>query len=118
MKTTTPIDWAGFAVSSLCIMHCLLLPILGTSLPLLGALSEIEWVHKALVLVAVPIALSFLFSTKRQGLRILAALGIVTLCSAAFVPAFHDLEVVMTAIGGLMLGLAHLSRLIGKHHAH
>jgi len=118
MKTTMPIDSAGFAVSSLCVMHCLLLPILGTSLPLLGALSEIEWVHKALVLLAVPIALSFILSTKAPTLRILAGLGIVLLCSAAFIPAFHDVEVVMTAIGGLLLGSAHLSRLIRKNHVH
>ena len=47
MKTISYVDSAGLGVSSLCIIHCLFLPILGTSLPILGVLSEYEWLHKA-----------------------------------------------------------------------
>ncbi len=118
MKITTPIDSAGFTLSVLCVIHCLFLPIIGTGLPILGALSEIEWLHKALVLFAVPIAISLIISTKQQKVQIMAIFGIVLLFAAAFFPGFHDVEKLMTAIGGLSLALAHLSRPLRKNHFH
>ena len=118
MKTISYVDSVGLGVSSLCIIHCLFLPILGTSLPILGVLSEYEWLHKALVICAVAIALSFITTTSRRRLQILGGLGAILLTAAAFMPQFHDVEAVMTLFGGLALGLAHTLRLLRPRHSH
>ena len=118
MKTFTYIDSTGLSLSTLCIIHCLLLPILGSSLPILGVLSESEWIHKGLVIFVLPVALSLIATTKRLGVQILAVLGASMLFTAAFIPLFHDFETVMTVSGGLLLGLAHTLRLIKQRHSH
>ena len=118
MKTYTYIDRAGVGLSTLCIVHCLLLPILASSLPILGLLSEFEWIHKGLVMIALPVALSLIATTKRFGIQILAAFGAIMLFGAAFIHQFHDFETVMTICGGLFLGLAHIIRQATQRHAH
>ena len=118
MKTFTYIDGAGLSFSTLCIIHCLFLPFLGTSLPILGLLSEYEWIHKSLVIMALPLALSLITTTERLGLQILATLGAITLFAAAFIPQFHDVETAMTVAGGFFLALAHTRRLMKRRHPH
>ena len=51
------LDSAAIGVSTLCIIHCLALPLLVVALPALAVVAEVEWVHKALVLVAAPVSL-------------------------------------------------------------
>jgi hypothetical protein len=108
-------DITAITLSGLCLMHCLLLPVLISSLPLLSVLSEAEWVHKLLVLIAVPVSV-IAFSKTHKIKRnldlpvIIALIGIVSLLSAVFVEAFHDMETTLTVIGALMLASAHIWR--------
>jgi len=106
------IDMAAAGLSTLCLVHCLALPLLGASLPLLTTWSEAEWVHKALVLTAAPLSgLSVLLRAARPGgwiFAIVAIAGLSILIAAAFVESLHEFERPLTVVGALILGGAHL----------
>lgn len=109
------LDITAISLSGLCFIHCLLLPILVSSFPLLGVISEVEWMHKVLVLTALPI--SYLAFSKTHETKnnvklpvILAFMGLITLLSAAFIHELHDIERALTAIGAFTLASAHILR--------
>ncbi|HBN54822.1 MAG TPA: hypothetical protein DD456_12580, partial [Stenotrophomonas sp.] len=57
MKNTAALfDASAVALSTLCLLHCLALPLLAALLPLFGAWSEAEWVHGVFVLIAAPLS--------------------------------------------------------------
>ena len=108
------VDAGAITVSSLCLIHCLALPVLAGVLPLAGAWAEAEWVHKVFVLFAIPISGYAVFA---KGARFrdplfvfLATLGLTLLTAAAFVEALHDFEQPMTAAGALIVAAAHVWR--------
>ncbi len=118
MKANIALDATGISLSALCIIHCFFLPILAASLPLFGVLSELEWVHKGLVILALPVALSLIFSTDRFLVQCLAAGGVGLLLAAAFLPQLHDIELPVTVFGAVLLGMAHMLRILKKRHSY
>jgi len=122
MKVAT-LDRVGITLSGLCLVHCLLLPILASTLPLMGLLADNENIHKLLVIGAIfPAALAFAkpLNLKYSPLiRIMAFFGVGMLCVGAFVEALHDHETMLTIIGALNLGFAHiLKSFTAKPHIH
>ncbi|MEM7728406.1 MAG: MerC domain-containing protein [Pseudomonadota bacterium] len=116
------VDNAAVTLSALCVIHCLLLPIAATTLPLFGLWAENEWVHKGFVLAALPLS-AFAFLTPARfrfasALRALAGLGAVLLVAGAFVEAWHDYETVLTVLGATCLAAAHLARIRQRSHSH
>lgn len=102
------IDGLAMSLSGLCIAHCLLLPILSASLPIIGIWGEVEWLHKAFVVAALPFSLLTLASARANGIvGAMIATGFVLLCAAAFVPPLHDSETTLTVIGGVLLAAGH-----------
>lgn len=118
MKNTLTIDRGGVLLSSLCIIHCLFLPLFATALPLLGLLSEAEWLHKIFVLLAVPLSLSLMMKSNSQRIGGLALMGISLLLAGAFAEPLHDFEQQLTISGALLLGFAHIWRLRRTQHRH
>lgn len=108
------LDGAAIGVSTLCLIHCLALPLLVVALPALAVVAEVEWVHRALVLIAAPVSLLALARLQRVGSRpaisALIVLGLSLLIAAAFVHALHDHEVMLTVAGALIVSLAHIWR--------
>ena len=108
------LDGAAIGVSMLCIIHCLALPLLVVALPALAVVAEVEWLHKALVLVAAPVSLFALTRLEGvQGRWLISALivvGLALLIAGAFVEALHDHEVALTVAGALILSVAHIWR--------
>ena len=104
-------DASGMALSGLCIVHCLALPLMASFLPVAGVLAEAEWIHKVLVLFVLPISGWVIFrSLKTDGNLVFlgfAICGLVLLISAAFIHALHDLETPLTVAGASMLAFAH-----------
>lgn len=114
MFTATKTDAVAISLSGLCIAHCLVLPVLAAHMALFGVLSEMEWLHKAMVLLALPIA-GFAFTqvpqmTERLIFGAIAASGLGLLIAGAFVEAFHDFETQLTVVGALVLAGAHIYR--------
>ncbi|WP_206741168.1 MULTISPECIES: MerC domain-containing protein [Hyphomonas] len=114
-------DTMAVGLSGLCLVHCLALPVLGSVMPLMTTVAEAEWVHKALVMIALPIALLAFTQTRRPTTRLvfgaLATFGGALLVAGAFVESLHDYETHLTVIGACCLAGAHLFRW-NRHQQH
>ena len=100
-------DLAAISLSGLCLIHCLALPALAVTLPVVGAWAEMEWVHWAFIAAAVPISLLALSRGRRQGRArrvMVAATGLGLMVAGA--AGIGD-ETVMTVVGGVTLAFAH-----------
>ncbi len=108
------IDASAITLSGLCLLHCLALPLVAASLPVLGSLAENEWLHRAFVLTALPITgFAIARSWDRPGRPVFTALalaGLVSLLLGAFVEPLHDHETVLTVFGAMLLAVAHVWR--------
>lgn len=115
LKKTTPgvkkkwLDIASLALSALCVVHCLALPFLVVLLPALTPFTG-SWVHAALVLTAAPISLwairaSHVWRKWQISGPIIG--GLTLLAAAAFIPALGDIEVTLSVIGALLIGMGH-----------
>ncbi len=105
------IDGPAIALSGLCLIHCLFLPVLSAILPIAGTLGEAEWLHKAFIVAALPFTLMALRSKQTRpatGLRIVIENGL--LATVAFVEALNDFEKQLTVAGALKLALGHALR--------
>lgn len=105
----------GFAVTAslLCLIHCLLLPVLFIALPVLATMLALpEAFHAAAFAVAVPTSalamVSGIARHRRQRPAILAGIGIILLGIGAFAIDAELTERVVTSIGALTLAVAHI----------
>jgi hypothetical protein len=115
------LDLYAAALSTLCLIHCLALPLLATLLPLAGQLSETPLVHRALVLLAAPVTLWVVWqSLPVAGLKlfiILALTGLALLFLGAFSDTLSAYEQPITVAGALLLGVGHLWRWVRHRSA-
>ena len=109
-------DRVAICFSSLCILHCLLLPLLLVAYPIgiLVTLSD-EIFHQIMVFLAVPLSLVSLYvgygHHKRNQLIVFGGIGLVILVLPLVVP--HELisesgETWLTVSGALILCMAHI----------
>lgn len=104
------LDIASVGLSALCVAHCLLLPFIIAALPMFGAVAQNDWVHKALVLMAVPMSALAVQQAKawlKTEVTLPMSGGLFLLASAAFVPALHDYETLLSVFGALLVAAAH-----------
>jgi len=108
------LDVSGVGLSCLCLLHCMALPLLVVSAPVLAVFYENEAIHQAFVILAVPVALLAIFSTPagRSKPMIIALIlaGLAFLIAGAFIEAFHDYETLLTVIGAVLLSSGHIWR--------
>lgn len=116
------LDASAITLSTLCLLHCLALPLLAAALPLLGAWAEAEWVHVVFVIIAVPLSGHALWRAHRlrrlpRALLALATAGLACLVAGAVEMVPGAWETVVTVAGSLMLAGAHLWNW-SRHHRH
>lgn len=114
------LDAGALALSSLCLLHCLALPLLAAALPLFGAWAEAEWVHLVFVAIALPITVLALWRAHAQAplpwqAWSSAALGLAMLLAGALEWPSHDSETPMTVAGSLLLAATHLWNARRRH---
>ena len=114
-KQALGVDLYAAALSVLCLLHCLALPLLTTLMPLAGQLSENELIHQVMVLLAAPATLWAIWSALPAAatlwpFMVCASFGLVLLLLAGFVHAFEAYETWLTVVGALCLASAHLWR--------
>lgn len=113
------LDLYAAALSTLCLLHCLALPLLVTIVPLATPAAESELVHRILVVAAVPVSLRAIWKTRAMrgnGLFVVAVLpGLGLLLLAAFIEAVSAYEERITVAGGVLLCAAHLWRWVRQH---
>ena len=104
------LDIASMGLSALCVAHCLLLPFAVAALPMFGALAQNDWAHRALVLMAIPMSILAVRQSNawlKTEVTLPMAGGLFLLASAAFVPALHDHETMLSVFGALLVAAAH-----------
>ena len=108
------LDLYAAGLSTLCLIHCIGLPLLAALLPVAGQLSENELVHRILVLLAAPATLWLGWKTLpiKGALPFIVAgfSGLALLLLAAFVDAVSAYERSLTVTGAVLLASAHLWR--------
>ncbi|MCC4585679.1 MerC family mercury resistance protein [Xanthomonas sp. NCPPB 1067] len=114
--TASLLDNSAIVLSGLCLLHCLALPLLAATLPLLGVWSRAEWVHVAFAAAAVPLSGYALWSTQRRhalppAVWALAGCGLAGLVLGASSLAGEHLETPITVTASLLLASAHLLNL-------
>lgn len=110
------VDGVAAALSSLCLVHCLLLP-LGLGLaPVVAALGPLDhhgpaWLHWALLALAAPVSVFALW----RGIAVhgdarpaqLATLGFLLMAGGALAHEAGPAEQLLTVAGGLVVAAAH-----------
>ena len=109
-------DVSAVGLSSLCLVHCLMLPVVVSVYPATIALTLSDEVfHVFMVLMAIPISVLALFfgcrSHRSYSVGLTGALGIGLLFMSAFLP--HELagetgERLLTVSGALSLSVSHI----------
>lgn len=119
MMNVARLDAVAIGLSGICVIHCLVLPAFVAFIPVFSQFSEAEWVHKILVLLALPVSgfaiLRSTAGTNRTMFISLVVIGGLLLLAGAFVEQFHQVEVVFTLLGALTLSLAHFIRWRHSH---
>ncbi|WNG38318.1 MerC domain-containing protein [Archangium violaceum] len=110
----SPWDGVGQLLSTLCIAHCVLLPVVLGFLPAATAeVLEGEAVHQGLVLfVTLTAVVAFVPGWRlhrRAGVPVLAVSGLLLLVAALFLPegTSEALETGLTLGGGVLMAVAH-----------
>ena len=119
------LDLYAAGLSTLCVLHCVALPVLVALLPTVAQAADNELVHRLLVVAAVPVSLRVVWKTRPlSGNRLFvsaALVGLGLLLLAAFMEALAPYEEPTTVAGGVLLGSAHIwhwMRRCGRGGAH
>lgn len=122
MKSPSPalLDAGALALSSLCLLHCLALPLLAAALPLFGAWAQAEWVHLLFVAIALPLTGYALWrADRRHRLPVMAwtaaGLGLGLLLAGARELPSHAWETPLTVTGSLLLAATHVWNARRRH---
>lgn len=112
-KTSQHLDRLGMTASTLCAIHCALVPIFLTALPLLGLefLSN-EWVEISMIIVSVFLGtLSLSLSYRKQHHKVLPFfvlfIGFALIATGHF-SGIGSLEPILIPLGGFTVAAAHL----------
>ena len=107
-------DKIGLGLSGLCLIHCLVLPVVISLMPWMGLIFEDERVHLLFAAVTVPVALiAFIPGFLRHNLKSVLALGVAGAVLLLLGSVAHDhvgeaLAHWFTVLGGILLISGHL----------
>jgi len=113
LKTSQHLDHLGMTASALCAIHCALVPIFLTALPLLGLefLSN-EWVEITMIIISVFLGtLSLSMSYRKQHHKLLPFFVLFTgfaLIGIGHFSGIASLEPILIPLGGFTVAAAHL----------
>lgn len=110
------IDAYAMFWSSLCIVHCLVLPALVVFLPAAALLADAEWVHVLFVILAAPATLWVVSRAVASGAAPLTVVGglvgLGLLAYAAFIET--EYETALSTAGAVLLLAVHGRRLLHR----
>ena len=120
------LDALAVAISALCLVHCLALPLLLVVFPLLaGTVFSHETFHQVLLWVIVPTSVAAVAFARRthpdNTVVLLVSAGLLILVGAAFWAhdrAAPQVETVLTITGGLVLAAGHVRNVLVCRHGH
>jgi len=107
------LDHAAIALSGLCLIHCLLLPVIVVTLPLLGQFNEAHF-HVQMLVVVVPVSLfAFTLGYRNHGNKRIIAWGIAGIAllfiGGTFALAKYSIlaDSLLTMAGSIVLATSH-----------
>ena len=107
-------DACATSLSSICVLHCLGLPLMAGFLPIVAQPIDSHALHIGLVLLAIPVTLYVAFGEIRAGggewFVVAALIGLSLMVIAVAVPPLAAYETEFTMVGGTTLAGAHLWR--------
>ena len=111
----TRFDRIGIALSSICLVHCLALPLIVASLPALGEVLPPDfWVHAALIGFALPVTGFTLWrgylAHRNPRPLLIGTFGLAVVLWGLLTPDVVA-AAVLTVTGGLIVACAHLMNL-------
>ncbi|MCG2839589.1 MerC domain-containing protein [Sandaracinobacter sp. RS1-74] len=116
-KESASLDGTSALLSSLCLVHCLLLPLALAISPMLavGLVDELVhgpvWMHWLLIALAAPVSVYALWrGAHAHGNRYpwwLALAGFALMAAGALAHGFGPIESALTVTGGLVVAFAH-----------
>jgi len=108
-------DYAGMTASTLCLLHCLAMPLLMAAFPMLGLAHEHDSFHNSiLAAVSIPVLLSLLPGYLRHrdpAVLVLGFLGLGSFLGAVFIlsPVYGEMaEAAGAVLSGVLLLTAHI----------
>lgn len=112
-KITARLDRLGMTASTLCAIHCALVPIFLTTLPLLGLeFLANGWVELTMIIASVLLgSLSLSLSYRKQHHKLLPFIVLFSgfaLIAIGHYSGFSSLEPILIPLGGLIVAAAHL----------
>jgi hypothetical protein len=120
------LDGFAVAISAICLVHCLALPVLLVVFPLLvGTVISHETFHQVLLWVIVPTSVAAILVARRthpdNRVLLLVGTGMLILIISAFWA--HDLgdpriEIALNIVGGLTLAGGHIRNVRVCRHGH
>jgi hypothetical protein len=111
-KKSVTLDRLGMTASTLCAIHCALVPIFLTTLPLMGLqfLAD-ERIEISMILISAMLGtLSLSLSYRKQHRKVLPFLVLFTgfiLIGAGHLPGVSNMEPVLIPLGGFIVAIAH-----------
>ena len=118
MKTASSslLDASAVSLSGLCLAHCLALPLVAASSPLLATWAEAEWVHALAIGLAAPMSALALWRKGQSAAVVLLSLAGLSLMAlgVAHWPS-HEAETPITVAGSLLLAGAHIANWRRRH---
>jgi len=112
VRHVAAVDLFATALSALCLVHCLALPLLMSALAVSLPFAENEAIHKVLVLLAAPATIWVMRQSRsmanQRAFRAVAGLALALLFASAFLEPLESVEEPVTIAGALLLGSAHL----------
>ncbi|MEP6091667.1 MAG: MerC domain-containing protein [Erythrobacter sp.] len=115
MELTVKSDRAATALSALCIVHCLALPVMAGFMPFLSVVADAQWLHWLFAGLAAIISISVPFRdalARTPSFVIPVGLGIGFLIAGLFAETIGASETILTVIGGLLVAFAHIRRMV------
>lgn len=123
LPESASLDSIAAALSNLCLIHCLGLPLVLTFFPvpllaLDGSAHGLHWLHWLLIGLAIPVSFIALWrGFEYHGIRMPLALAVLGFVIMAIGASLHHLglfEQVLTVMGGLLVAAAHWRNWMGR----
>lgn len=114
-------DKLGICTSTLCLIHCIVPPVLMLFLPLNSAeIFDIEFVHDIFAVVVIGSVLIAIYphfkSKQHQDIIGFASIGIILIVSAIFAHSFSEIShTILTMIGSAFLITSHVKNIKIRH---